>query len=237
MSFLALIMSMVVQNPLGQVGPSVNFGEAGLRLSYYEYGDCVVNRYPKQASEALLTNIDDEKLIRRKGVLIISDCIMPVKGTMRMMMLQADRVRYAIADALVKRELANRPVPRVSAIPALEHWDTGPAPSAVSPAGKNLGKAEFEAALRKYREKSAFTAFSRFGECVVRADAQAAKALLATWPESKPEVTAFQQLRPALAGCLPQGQTIAFTKLSLRGTVAVNYYRLAAAARGMGLAR
>ena len=75
-----------------------------------------------------------------------------------------------------------------------------------------------------------FSYLSRYGECVVRADPAGSRALLAAKPETPEEASRFAALRLALATCLPEGHTLEFGKLALRGTIAVNYYRLAKAA-------
>jgi hypothetical protein len=52
-----------------------------------------------------------------------------------------------------------------------------------------------------------------------------------TQPASVEEATAFQQLVPEFAACLPSGQKLEFNKATLRGTIAMNFYRLAHAPR------
>jgi hypothetical protein len=96
-------------------------------------------------------------------------------------------------------------------------------------------KAKYEEALKNFDEAQSFWLLGKYGECVVRTDPAAAKALLQTRVETAGEVIAFDGLRPALAECLPEGKTLAFGKLVLRGTIAVNYYRLAHAARAISI--
>ena len=72
-------------------------------------------------------------------------------------------------------------------------------------------------------------ALSMIGECAVRADPTGARNLLKARLNSKDEDAAVQALTPAFASCLPKGAQVRFNILSLRGTVAVNYYRLALA--------
>ena len=52
-----------------------------------------------------------------------------------------------------------------------------------------------------------------------------------TAPDSAEEAARFGALRPALAHCLSEGETLRSGKAALRGSIAVNYYRLAHAAR------
>jgi hypothetical protein len=65
---------------------------------------------------------------------------------------------------------------------------------------------------------------------VVRVNPAAARTLLLTRPESAEEKAAFATMNLAFATCLPEGVTMSFGKTALRGTVAMNYYRLAKAA-------
>jgi hypothetical protein len=66
---------------------------------------------------------------------------------------------------------------------------------------------------------------------VVRIAPQDAKTLLATVPDNVEETVRFKALQPAMGRCLPEGATLKFGRTTLRGTIAVNYYRLAMAAR------
>jgi hypothetical protein len=80
----------------------------------------------------------------------------------------------------------------------------------------------------------AYAFLSHYGECIVRADTAGAKALLLATPDSADEAARFAALGPSLSRCLPEGTTLRFGKVTLRGSVAINYYRLAYAARAMG---
>jgi len=65
------------------------------------------------------------------------------------------------------------------------------------------------------------------GECAVRSDPIAARALLKTRLNSKEEARALQAMAFVFGGCLPKGTQVRFDATSMRGAVAVNYYRLA----------
>lgn len=84
--------------------------------------------------------------------------------------------------------------------------------------------------MKGFDEAQSFWVLGKYGECVVRTNPAAAKALLLTRVETSGEARAFDALRQALGECLPEGKTLAFGKLVLRGTIAVNYYRVAHAA-------
>jgi hypothetical protein len=191
----------------------------------------VVGRHAQAASEALLAYVDNKTMMRRYGILVDGDCLVRVTHASAKMKFPGDLYRYALADALVARELAAAPVIDLSGVPPLDRG-TPPDPPAAPAANASKGeKARYEDALKDYNEKQSFRALDEFGECVVRTNPAGARSLLLTQPEAPAEASGFDALRPAFAECLPEGMTLAFGKLVLRGTVAVNYYRLAHAAR------
>jgi len=67
-----------------------------------------------------------------------------------------------------------------------------------------------------------------FGECVLASDGRNAVALLETEPASVGEKAVFDRLQPALAPCLPQGNTLKLSYVILRGVLAEVVYRQAA---------
>ncbi len=74
---------------------------------------------------------------------------------------------------------------------------------------------------------------SRYGECVVRQEPAKARYWLLTPPDSPEEISRINDLRPAFADCLNEG-TMKFNRTTMRGAVAINYYRLAMATRVPG---
>lgn len=200
------------------------------RALTHAYARCVVDRQPAKASEAIVRNIGPAQLLRDYRVLIRPECLSRQTRRSTRMRFGGDLYRYALADALVNRELADRPAPELDSVPRLAHHDAGEAPRAVDSKGRPLGKRKLEAALEGHRRASAFAFLSRYGECVVRADPARARALLLAKPDSAEESAAFGTLRPALERCLREGQTLRAGKVALRGSVAINYYRLAHAA-------
>lgn len=69
------------------------------------------------------------------------------------------------------------------------------------------------------------------GECAVRANPGGASDLMKARINSKEEMQAVEALVPAFSSCLPKDLKVHFDITTLRGTVAVNYYRLASAPR------
>ena len=71
------------------------------------------------------------------------------------------------------------------------------------------------------------------GDCVVRAQAEGARALIATQVETAEERAALKNIAPAISQCLPAGQTIRFSASAVRSMVAEPLYRLTKAKFGL----
>jgi hypothetical protein len=201
------------------------------RTLTHAYARCVVKRQPAKASEAITENVDNETILRDYRMLIREECLTRQVHQSTQMRFTGDLYRYALADALVNQELAAQPVPALEAVPRLAHHEPGEPPQPVDARGRKLGKRKLAAARERYGREVTYAFLSRYGECIVRADTAGAKALLMTTPDSADETTRFAALRPSFSRCLPEGQTVRFGKVALRGSIAINYYRLAQAAR------
>src|SRR3954470_10579322 len=230
---LALLLAASTVQAFPSDGES-DYSPKEVRTLMYAYAKCVVGREPRRASEALLANIDNATFIKYYGRLIIGECLVRETHVASRMTFKGDLYRYALADALVKRELATHPVPDLSAVPRLSHREPGPEPRPFNAKGKKLSAREYDEALKNYRQNVTFSFLSKYGECVVRAAPAESRALLATVPDSVEETSRFGALQPALATCMPEGHTVRFGRVALRGSLAINYYRLAHAARAAG---
>lgn len=234
---LALAAPAVAAPGLSEDWSDADYSTKETRALTHAYARCVVKRQPAKASEAIARNVDNATILRDYPMLIRDECLSRQVHQKTRMRFGGDLYRYALADALVNRELAAQPAPGLEAVPRLDHRDPGEPPQPIDPKGRKLDKRKLEAALASYRRDTAFAYLSRYGECVVRVDAAGAKALLATGPDSAEEASGFAALRPALGRCLPEGETLRSGKAALRGSIAINYYRLAHAARASGAAQ
>jgi len=206
-----------------------------VRLVQHRYGECVVGQNPREARAFLLEHVDNrwnsptgrliEKLSNGPCVVKASD---NAGGRLR---LPGDAMRHALADSLIRRELLAAPPVKVgAAVAPLMHptVDADRIANSQTPFGGKDGQAERQ---RRLAVAMAVTAMSQLGECIVRRAPSEALALFRTDPNSPPESAAFAGLTPAISGCVPTGSTVELTKASLRGTIGVNYYRLANASR------
>lgn len=181
----------------------------------YKYGACAVQRHPRAASEAVLRNVDSYTLLAHYSSLVDSQCL--ERGQI---VFPGDFYIYSLADALVARELTAVPIPDLSRVPSLPRRPLLP----FAQLRRRLG---YQAALEATFNADVFGSLNEYGECVVRKDPASARALLMTAPESAEEGSRFEELSAALLACTAEDKTMKLTKTLLRGTIALNYYRLA----------
>ena len=202
------------------------------RALTHAYAQCVVKRRTAVASEALLANVDNTTLMRRYSTLIVPACLDRHAPRGTQMSFAGDLYRYALADALVNREFAALPAPDFGSVAPLAHRAV-PQPAEASGAkARRLSRDAAARAAASADEAEASHFLALYGECLVRAAPSEARALLLTVPDSTDEAARFAALHPSLRACLPETRTVSFGKTALRGTIAINYYRLAHAARG-----
>ena len=139
-----------------------------------------------------------------------------------------DLYRYALANALVNADFAKKadvdfedrlPLAHI-AVPAQSVLD------ASLHGIKSMRKRQ--QAQADFRESVGVAWLSRFGECVVRQAPTKARAWLLTPINVAEETSRINDLRSAFSECLGEG-TLKFNRVTMRGTVALNYYRLAMA--------
>lgn len=202
------------------------------RVAIQDYGRCIVRKQHDLAAAAVLRNVDNRTLMRQYSGLIDGRCMpTPPMSTVKVR-FAGDQFRYALADGLVSKDLLAQPAPVVSGVPPLDHREPT-LPARVDSKGRPLSDVKYAEAMKNYEEAEAFAYVSQFGECVVRANPAGALGLLRTRPDSQDEASAFTALSGALGNCVESGHKIELSKLVLRGTIAVNYYRLAMAARAL----
>jgi hypothetical protein len=228
---IKLIGSMLLAISSAALAMQSDYSTKETRALTHTYAKCVVGRQAAKASEALLKNADNTMILRKYRSLVSSECLARNVPGGATMVFRGDLYRYALADAMVNRELATDPVPDLSAVPRLDQRPMPEHPQEVRPNGKKLSKRRYEAALEEYQKEASFGFLARYGECIVRLDTANSKALLLTSPDSPEEARRFTALRPALEHCLPDEWTLKFGRTALRGTIAINYYRLAHAAK------
>jgi hypothetical protein len=204
---------------------------SAIRALSSDYADCVIKKPKRQvlAKEFLIRDLPIGFLRQKQySSLTDGDCLIKESESYGgiMMSFPADLYRYALAGALVRKELSSSPFESFSAVPPLLHQ---PAPIMDE---TKLPKDAKKAAGAKEEFQSATMAvfMAHYSECVVRDNPTSSHALLIAEVGGAEEKTAFGLLNKSLSDCMPSGNTIRFGKENLRGSLAVAYYRLADAA-------
>jgi hypothetical protein len=207
-----------------------------VRLIGARYGQCIVKKQPAAASAFVLTTqaaqIDRGAYLRLLNKVSDGPCLVDAAKSFGgvQMRFPSDTMRYTLADALFRAQPGTASLVIPATLPALAHPTFNePEYQAAMAKGGNQKKL---ADLTKRRSQSIARIFmSAFGECVVRFDPANSRALLAADVLTPQEGAAFTALRPAFAQCLDAGRNLSMNKATLRGTIALNHYRLAQALR------
>ena len=206
---------MVVQRHI-DASPAVS------RAVMAEFAGCVVRRKHDLAAEVVLD--PGQRLGSEEGRgLFISDC-MP-RGSQ--MQAKATQVRYGLAEALVLADVKKAPAD-LSLVAPLEHppFVDRPMPAEVAADPERVARWQAFA-----QAEQAYASLGPIGECVVRADPTGSLALLKTEVGSDAEKAAVGAIAAVLPGCVKKGEQLSINRFNLRGTIALNLYRLARAPR------
>jgi hypothetical protein len=195
----------------------------------YAYADCVVKQQHGLAARAILGNVGNDEIVHHYSGLIIPDCLVEAAHGGAEMSFGGDLYRYALAGALVRKDLADRTLDDLDQVAPLDHLAVSR--DAALDSGDKLAKSKQAKLTKSYQNSLATRFLSAYGECIVRADPAGAKAVLFSKPQKPDEAAAFKALMPALQNCMPAGSTLSFGPLPLRGALAINYFRLAYAPR------
>ncbi len=209
--------------------------QSKVRPIQHRFGACVVKKRPELAARYVLEPYDKRstKPLLHNLESDLSNCLGTASAATDMvkMSFPGAMLKYALADALVQSELSRAaPLTNLALVARLGHGSIDPQ-DFLPPAGKTLKPAQLKQLEQDKIKAQASIYLSQYGECVLREDPASSHALLVAQPESAQETAAFGRLGPALAICLDRGHTLALNKMSLRGTLALNYYRLAKAPR------
>jgi len=225
-AFVALTFLSAV---VATAAPRPDFNVKDTRVIAYDYATCVVKRRAAQAREVILANHDNGVILKRYPALANGDCLVKATSAKSFsdveMKFTGDFIRYGLADALFAAELAAVPPRDLRDVAQLEHAVVDESAYRPEP-GKKVSKRRAEELERARGIAASSAALSRFGECVVRLDSRNSHALLAAKPSTSEETRAFAGLQTAFSTCLSEGQTFKTNRMTMRGTIAINDYRL-----------
>lgn len=198
--------------------------EVRIRKIMHSYAKCVVGQKHDLATKAILSNVGTDAISKTYPGLMIGDCLPP--GTE--MRFGLDLYRYALADALVNADFAISGETDFSNRLPLAHLPFPDRSAFDQELAKVKSKRKQEELKTQFSKANGVAWLSRFGECIVRAEPKKSRYWLLTPPDVPEETSRINDLRTAFNGCIGTG-TVKFNRITLRGTVAINYFRLARA--------
>ena len=224
----ALLLALVASTAMPLAAHAESPKEvARTRKLALDYGKCVVKGHHEKASEAILSAANNKQITGKLNELISSDCLGSLAGDVSMR-FPKDTFKYALADALVNADFASAgPATFDDRLPLAQPYGITPEDAAAQLA-KARNDRQRKAVQADIDAARALAWFSGFGECVSRRDPVATRYWLLTPSDIPEENTRIKALQPAFGACLQQG-TMKLNRSVMRGTVAINYYRLAMA--------
>lgn len=217
------------------------------RKAMADYGTCIVKWEPVKTRDFVLSGGFINRRDSGENVLLSRECMpgediiragLAARGgiaTRARLRLPDVMIRWAIAGALFDRDAAKMTQTNFAAVPQLAYEMPFPIRTTTKD-GDPIPSERIAEQQKRFDEKASDVAIAKVGECVARTDGAGTRAALLTPIDTAAELGALKALAPALSNCLPKGQTIGFDRMSLRGSLAVAFYRMASAAQLSGAA-
>lgn len=207
-----------------------------IRAFLSEYGACVAKREPELAQKSVLSGASFSRDSAEGKRLMQRECMDPellrnqadgFAGRLRMR-FDEDTYRGVIAEALIARNGAVVDTAALPAIAVLSYEEPRPLRTT-----DREGKAIPEDGLARQRaaiaRKTQAMLMGRLGECAVRAAPVQSRAVMGTAIDTPAELQALNALGPVLGQCIKAGETVSLDRVSVRGALAIAYYRLSQA--------
>lgn len=188
--------------------------------------DCQVSKAAPKARALILGSLGYREQREQVAQLADGQCIIDIGYGGGTIAFPGDLALYGIAEALVRSDYSRPEELNFTGHPPLDH--AMPDVSQRTSQWK-MSEADF------LKQRTASYVLDTWGECVVRRDTHNVHALLLTAPASAEERAALAALSPSFDACMQTGDV----RLSLqvaRGTLALNFYRLAGAPNGAKVA-
>lgn len=207
--------------------------QAMVRSVLGAYGACIVKREPDLARTFVLSGeFLDPKSDGGKR-LVQGECL---KDNLRRLSMGNGALKGAIAQSLFDRDAASLTATSFTGVPALVNAQPWPVKT-VDARGDSLREDVIARQQRAFDQKAGEVLRAKLAECVVRTDGANARAALTTAPGTEAELAALKALSASLNNCVVKGETVGFDRMTLRGSLATAYYRLATAAKTTGAAQ
>lgn len=198
------------------------------RKAAYEFAECTMKRNGRLASRIVLEQLRNSEIMDENRLLISGDCV-PAGGWTMEMRFPELHLQYALATVMVQSD-PTLTITEPSSIAPLKHRGIDEAEYRSKP-GKQVSEKRAAELLENRNEALVRVALSLIGECVVRAAPAKSEALVRSEVAGAAEAAALRSILPDLQGCILAGKQFNFSREMLRGTVAMNFYRLAKAPR------
>ena len=228
LTILALVVIAVGSRPVFAADNAKERAE--IRKTVFRYATCVVKRHHMQASDAILATAGNSEIMKRFSQIVDPACLDNSAADNVDMRFSNDSYQYAVADALVNADFATYGDQSFAdRLPLAQ-----PVVISADRRAERLAKAKSDRQhkniLEDIEEEKARAWLAGYGECVVRQDPVNTRYWLLTPPETPQEILRIKASQPALNACAAEG-TLKFNRYTMRGTIAVNYYRLAMATK------
>ena len=197
-----------------------------------EFGKCVVKLDPVSSKTAVLSDLESAEIYKNHKKLMDSSCLPSTVGSGIRLQMDDVSLKAAIAQTLIYRDLQNSQFNDFTQAPPLTHRQPYPLKTVNDKTGLPLSEKAIKSQQEAIARKTLAYTVSRFGECVVRSDPASARNVVFARIGTPEEMAAMKAMAPVLSSCIAKGENVAFTRLSIRNTLAVNYYRLANAMPG-----
>ena len=197
-----------------------------------DFAECVVKDSSAIVSRAIIEDWDTGTLIAHKSWPIKPDCLRSA-GFVSQLRASQHMMKAAIAEQLVLRDKIEVQAAGLSALAPLTYRMPTPVATVDRRTGKALDTEAVERQKKAIAAKLGAIALTQLGECVVQANPSGVRSVLAS-PIGKPEeLAAIKAITPAMGQCLPKDFGLALDRSSVRSAVALSYYRMAMATRGV----
>jgi len=196
------------------------------RDALYDFTRCVSGKDPKEAESVVLSTIPNGEIVHKYPRLVDPNCLRPGQ-----LVMPGDYLRYGLAEWIIRREYANGLPSDIALAAPLPHYEIPDYLFNLGILGRALMPAQVALIEQRRNQAIGFQTLAELGECVDRKDPPGALRLVLSKIHSAAETQAFAALHGSLSSCLSEGETISFDPAALRGTIALNLFRLAKASR------
>ena len=208
-AFLISLAMLCVAGPTS-AQDTVALKVAETRRAMDAFAECVVKRHHDDARDYVLSRVGAPASPKRRNI-YDSDCLdVDTNLTDGAVTLQLphQEMRFALAQALIPRDLKTFDPKQITV-------------------SRGADVPKQPEGLDDY-DKTYFL-LDAYSECVVQRNASGVRDLVNTRLNGSGEGQAFQSLMPALGACLDRGKQFGTDRTTLRGSLALAYYRLALA--------